>query len=102
MVRDFTFYVISVFACGNVMLLMLVIFGKFGSFLGVEAFKGGGGGGGGTRRSLCCIFMQLFTVASKQGALYLVMGNNAIGSTFAAGYRIIFRGWVSKYRCFVI
>ena len=100
MVRDFTFYVISVFACGNVMLLMLVIFGKFGSFLGVEAFKGGGGGG--TRRSLCCIFMQLFTVASKQGALYLVMGNNAIGSTFAAGYRIIFRGWVSKYRCFVI
>ena len=99
MVRDFTFYVISVFACGNVMLLMLVIFGKFGSFLGVEAFKGGGGG---TRRSLCCIFMQLFTVASKQGALYLVMGNNAIGSTFAAGYRIIFRGWVSKYRCFVI
>ena len=43
MVRDFTFYVISVFACGNVMLLMLVIFGKFGSFLGVEAFKGGGG-----------------------------------------------------------
>ena len=47
MVRDFTFYVISVFACGNVMLLMLVIFGKFGSFLGVEVFKGGGGGGGG-------------------------------------------------------
>ena len=46
MVRDFTFYVISVFACGNVMLLMLVIFGKFGSFLGVEAFKGGGGEGG--------------------------------------------------------
>ena len=44
MVRDFTFYVISVFACGNVMLLMLVIFGKFGSFLGVEAFKGGGRG----------------------------------------------------------
>ena len=101
MVRDFTFYVISVFACGNVILLMLVIFGKFGSFLGVEVFKGGGGGGG-TRRSLCCIFIQLFKVASKQGALYLVMGNNAIGSTFAAGYRIIFRGWVSKYRCFVI
>ena len=43
MVRDFTFYVISVFACGNVMLLMSVIFGKFGSFLGVEAFKGGRG-----------------------------------------------------------
>ena len=34
--------------------------------------------------------MQLFTVAPKQGALYLVMGNNAIGSTFATCYRISF------------
>ena len=35
--------------------------------------------------------MQLFAVASKKGALYLFMGNNAIGPTFAAaGYRIFF------------
>ena len=70
------------------MLLMLVIFGKFGSF-----FWGGGGGRGVLglkRRPLYSIFMQLFTVASKQGALYLVMGNNAIGPGFAAGYRIFF------------
>ena len=59
------------------MLLMLVIFGKFGSFLVVEAFRVGWG----TRRSLYCIFMQL---------------------TFAAGYRILFRGWVSRCRCFII
>ena len=45
---------------------------------------------GGTRRPLYSIFMELFTVASKQGALYLVMGNNSIGSTFATGYRIFF------------
>ena len=35
--------------------------------------------------------MQLFAVASKKSALYLFMGNNAIGATFAAaGYRIFF------------
>ena len=55
-------------------------------------FWGGGGGGvlGLKRRPLYSIFMQLFTVASEQGALYLVMGNNAIGPGFAAGYRIFF------------
>ena len=55
-------------------------------------FGGGGGRGvlGLKRRPLYSIFMQLFTVASKQGALYLVMGNNAIGPGFAAGYRIFF------------
>ena len=55
--------------------------------------------------------MQLFTVASKQGALYLVMGNNAIGSTFATCYRISFLecvgmgmggGGVPKHPCFLI
>ena len=55
-------------------------------------FWGGGGRGvlGLKRRPLYSIFMQLFTVASKQGALYLVMGNNAIGPGFAAGYRVFF------------
>ena len=56
-------------------------------------FVGGGGGRGVLglkRRPLYSIFMQLFTVASKQGALYLVMGNNAIGPGFAAGYRVFF------------
>ena len=74
------------------MFLMLVIFGKFSSFF---FFWGGGGEAGrgvlgGTRRPLYSIFMESFTVASKQGALYLVMGNNAIGPSFAAGYRIFF------------
>ena len=73
------------------MLLMIVIFGKFGSF-----FLGGGGGGGGgvwgggggwggggvggvvTGRPLYSIFKQLFTVTSRQGALYLVMRNTEL------------------------
>ena len=69
------------------MLLMLVIFGKFGSFLGG---RGWAGRFMGARRPFYSIFMQLFAEASKQGALYLIMGNNAIGPTFAAGYRIYF------------
>ena len=43
--------------------------------------------------SLYSIFKQLFTVASRQGALYFVVGNNAMGSTFAAGYRISINYW---------
>ena len=70
MVRDFTFYVISVFACGNVMLLMLVIFGKFGSFLGVEVFKGGGGGRGDEALLMLYIYAIIYSGFQARGFIF--------------------------------
>ena len=70
MVRDFTFYVISVFACGNVILLMLVIFGKFGSFLGVEVFKGGGRGRGDEALLMLYIYAIIYSGFQARGFIF--------------------------------